>query len=657
MVYSTNTPSRLHSSLKHGNPSPSSSNNSIKFDTTPSVVDVGVTPNKSILKELLHGTTTSLSTTSRTTPLPLTDVADGEEIENESKLPQFMLLHDMDNNKDKDKDKDKDNGGLRALTEDDPKCNDTQWDQVGLDIDGEAAEDSFGYSVALSSEGNTLVVGAFFNDGPNGDQPDAGSIRVFSRNDTSPLGWIQVGMDIDGDIAGDYAGWSVAISANGEIIAFGAIGSDANGYNSGITKAFRRDASAALGWAQIGNDILGNMRDLSGSSVALSGTGDVLIIGDRLNDAGGTAYGRGRVRVFQMNDTADIGWSQVGGDINGDAPGDEVGWSVDISSDANIIAFGTFQQNGNGYVKIYRRNPSSSLGWTQEGQTIVGDAHQDYFGISIALSSMGNIIAIGGYRNDGNGIDSGHVRVYERDSQTLFGWNQLGQDLNGAAAGDHFGSSVALSSDGNILVVGGSLNNDNGLNSGHTQVYKRDNNTSPLGWIQVGNDVDGEACHDMFGWSVDVSANGDVLAVGARYNDNDNGDKAGHARVFQRSCLNPSDVPSFKPTNQPSSLDPFSWDIDLLTPGYLKDPPIEVGVQQFISKYNISDRAYDIQVFKKDCITPSSGLPLLDTIDNKTDHGNNNLMRPYSSTINPPSSRATFGHPTQLAEMPSFVSG
>ena len=73
-------------------------------------------------------------------------------------------------------------------------------------------------------------------------------------------------------------------------------------------------------------------------------------------------------------------------------------------------------------------------------------------------------------------------------------------------------------------------------------------------------------------------------------------------------------------------LDAFSWDIDLLTPGYLKDPPIDVGVQQFISKYNISDRAYDIQVFKKDCITPSSGLPLVDTIDNKTDYGNNNLM-------------------------------
>lgn len=70
-------------------------------------------------------------------------------------------------------------------------------------------------------------------------------------------------------------------------------------------------------------------------------------------------------------------------------------------------------------------------------------------------------------------------------------------------------------------------------------------------------------------------------------------------------------------------LDAFSWDIDLVTPGYLKDPPIEVGVQQFISKYNISDRAYNIQVFKKDCITSSSGLPLFDTIDNKTDHGNN----------------------------------
>ena len=80
----------------------------------------------------------------------------------------------------------------------------------------------------------------------------------------------------------------------------------------------------------------------------------------------------------------------------------------------------------------------------------------------------------------------------------------------------------------------------------------------------------------------------------------------------------PSDEPSNAPSPQPS-LGPFTWDIDLITPGYLENPPIQDGVYEFKSKYNISDRFYDIQILNDDCATPSNGLPLNTISDSKSD--------------------------------------
>ena len=79
--------------------------------------------------------------------------------------------------------------------------------------------------------------------------------------------------------------------------------------------------------------------------------------------------------------------------------------------------------------------------------------------------------------------------------------------------------------------------------------------------------------------------------------------------------------PSIEPTVAPT-LDPFSWGIDLDTPGYLKNPPIQDGVQQFITKFNISDRDYEVELFETDCLTASTGVSLLNTIDSKSDGKN-----------------------------------
>ena len=159
-------------------------------------------------------------------------------------------------------------------------------------------------------------------------------------------------------------------------------------------------------------------------------------------------------------------WTQLGGDIDGEAAGDQSGKSVSLSSDGTIVAIGAFGNDGNGpssgHVRVYQ-NISGT--WTQLGGDIDGEADEDQSGISVSLSSDGTIVAIGA---DGNNGASGHVRVYQNISGT---WTQLGGDIDGEAASDNSGTSVSLSSDGTIVAIGAYGNDGNGSSSGHVRIY------------------------------------------------------------------------------------------------------------------------------------------------------------------------------------------
>jgi Flp pilus assembly pilin Flp len=100
--------------------------------------------------------------------------------------------------------------------------------------------------------------------------------------------------------------------------------------------------------------------------------------------------------------------------------------------------------------------------------------------------------------NDGNGSNSGHVRVYENLSGT---WTQIGSDIDGEAAGDFSGFSVSLSADGLILAIGAYFNDEAGANAGHVRVYQNVAGT----WTQMGSDIDGKAGGDYSGYSVSLS--------------------------------------------------------------------------------------------------------------------------------------------------------
>ncbi len=222
------------------------------------------------------------------------------------------------------------------------------WNQVGQDIDAEAANDAVGVegSVAVSANGDTIAVGAFGNDG-GGDF--AGHVRVFQLEGSE---WIQLGSDIDGQ-AGESSGGAVAMSADGMTVVIEASGNSSRSDRpfAGAARVHRFDGST---WVQLGNEILGeDAGDTFGASVAINREGGMIAIGTHNNDDNGEQAGH--VRIFLLIGTD---WIQVGGDLDGEAAGDWSGLEIAMNGFGNTVAIGAPYNDGSGidsgHVRVYR---------------------------------------------------------------------------------------------------------------------------------------------------------------------------------------------------------------------------------------------------------------------------------------------------------------
>jgi hypothetical protein len=332
------------------------------------------------------------------------------------------------------------------------------WTLIGVDIDGEVAGDESGRSVSLSADGSRVAIGTELNDGAGSN---AGHVRIYGFNGSA---WVQVGLDIDGEAAGDESGRSVSLSSNGSRVAIGAPFADRGGVssdNAGHVRIYDFNGSA---WVQVGLDIDGEAAgDRSGGSVSLSADGSRVAIGAELN--GGAGSNAGHVRIYGFNGSA---WVQVGLDINGEAAGDFSGGSVSLSADGSRVAIGA-QSNGvagsnAGHVRIYDFNGSA---WVQVGLDIDGEAASDRSGVSVSLSADGSRVAIGAELNGVAGSNAGHVRIYDFNGTA---WVQVGLDIDGEVAGDFSGVSVSLSADGSRVAIGAELNGVAGSNAGHVRI-------------------------------------------------------------------------------------------------------------------------------------------------------------------------------------------
>lgn len=330
------------------------------------------------------------------------------------------------------------------------------------------------------------------------------------------FGQVQIGQTIDGEAIGDFSGTNISLSSDGTIVAIGAFDNDGNGSNAGHVRVYENINSD---WSQIGQDIDGEaIGDLSGISVSLSCDGTIVAIGASNNNS------IGHVRVYE-NINGD--WSQIGDDIDGIPSQFFFGRSVSLSCDGSILAIGANVMNMNspvsGQACVYRNQGGV---WDKLGNTINNTSGINVLGTTVSLSDNGNVIAIGTSFDPGTGILSGNARVFKNQGES---WSQIGQDINNQMDGDQFGREISLSGDGKIIAVSSVEINAHNERIGLVSVYENQENE---GWFQIGENINGEMEGDQFGRGLSLSEDGSVLAVGARFN-NDNGLGSGQVRIFQ----------------------------------------------------------------------------------------------------------------------------
>jgi len=361
---------------------------------------------------------------------------------------------------------------------------------------GETGEGEVGFSIALSSDGNTALVGGYQ------DNEGHGAAWVFTRSGTT---WTQQGSKLTGSGesgAGEF-GSGVALSSDGNTAVIGGIGDNSD---HGAAWVFTRSGST---WTQQGSKLTGSGESGAGefgSSVALASEGNTALIGgSQDNGEIGAAW------VFTRSGST---WTQQGEKLtgSGESEAGEFGTSAALSSDGNTALIGGPSDNANvGAAWVFTRSGST---WTQQGSKLTGsgESGEGEFGSSATLSSNGNTALIGGLSDNGH---VGAAWVFTRSGST---WSQQGSKLTGSgeSGSGRFGSSVALSSEGNTALIGGPRDNSS---HGAAWVFTRSGTT----WTQQGSKLtgSGETGSGRFGSSVALSSEGNTGLIGGPH-DNSN---------------------------------------------------------------------------------------------------------------------------------------
>ena len=359
----------------------------------------------------------------------------------------------------------------------------------------------FGRAIALSDDGSTLAVGAPFEDSASADAPgqprnDAGAVTIFKKQANGS--WNQVAYIPSPAGANSYFGRSIALDADGDVLAVGANGADKKAFNpnSGQVETVTEFAGAVYtyfddsrlgGWQSMGQITAAEAgrSDSFGYSVALNDSGHVLLVGARHEDSNATS-----------------------------------------ASDNSL------ENSGAAYVFITVEPHNLTSSWHQTAYLKAANADaEDRFGYSVALDASGDIAVIGAPYEDNdanpdyidvnkepennNGLNTGAAYVFRKNAETG-NWQQESY-LNGNSRTGHFGFAVAISGNGQRIIA----------SAPEAEVFDEDK----AGYVAVYNYVNNERYiwgrefdwirprfhqkDDLLGHSIAISADGNRIAVGA----------------------------------------------------------------------------------------------------------------------------------------------
>ncbi len=254
------------------------------------------------------------------------------------------------------------------------------WQQKGDNFTGSFL---YGRDLALSDDGNALVIGISHSPADQGIEPN---IETYDWDGNS---WVQRGSGLVFDYYS--SGQSVSISGDGSTIAIAAPEA-----MIGFVRVLFWNGSD---WIQLGNDHTGEtFNSRFGTDIELNEDGTVLAVGSpNLETSEELSY----VEVYEWDDGA---WTQMGTQIQSDLPGVLMGGSIGLSSEGDRLVIGEL-----GAASVYELSGND---WQQMGSSVVGDNVADEFGTVVSINGQGDRIAVGSNFANGDLNQEGYIRVF-----------------------------------------------------------------------------------------------------------------------------------------------------------------------------------------------------------------------------------------------------
>ena len=222
--------------------------------------------------------------------------------------------------------------------------------------------------------------------------------------------------------------------------------------------------------------------------VSISGNGNTVVVADFRDASNLDVYPNGslggKIYIYTRTPT---GWRTeilVPGDIIPGVDGKRFGVSLSISDNGKTIAVGAFCDSTAGYLSgaVYVYVKQSGV-WTLQQKILSPDGTFSRFAFQLSLSGDGNSLAVGVPFDKANGGDwpsastIGTAHVYTRSGGV---WTHIQKFLPhpSDAVSTQFGTSMHISNDGSVLLIGGPANRDISVsptrtNAGIVAVYRK----------------------------------------------------------------------------------------------------------------------------------------------------------------------------------------
>mmetsp|Transcript_1049 Transcript_1049/g.1872 ORF Transcript_1049/g.1872 Transcript_1049/m.1872 type:complete len:644 (+) Transcript_1049:2543-4474(+) len=276
------------------------------------------------------------------------------------------------------------------------------WEKYGKNIFGTIEKERVGDHVSLSRDGSTLAV--------TSSVLSSKSTTTVYRYNLNTDRWIEVGTAFIDEVIGFVnEGVYVSLSNDGKVIAISNPRSNVDGANYGQVKVYIQSPDSSS-WIQLGSTLYGYQTDHFGASIDLSGDGFTIAVG-----ADGFNNDQGCVQVYEYVESS-LDWEMKGSIILGESEGSLAGTSVSISGRGDVVAVGSIGRdnsgNQSGHATIHAFS-TKIREWKKVGKNIMGVSRDDYAGGIIDLSDDGSIITVAAPLNSSKGKYTGMTAVYE----------------------------------------------------------------------------------------------------------------------------------------------------------------------------------------------------------------------------------------------------